>query len=94
MGGETRVTLKLESDFEPPAVSSVEHVNFAVNADDIDIVAEWLATQGIEVFGEERSHTSPSIRVLDPERNLVELRLAGPSAAELQEGSLRRAARG
>jgi len=90
MGGATRVTLKHEPAFEPPSVSSVEHVNFAVTAASIDTVAEYLRAQGIEVFEEDRSHTSPSIRLLDPELNVVEIRLAGPSAALLQAGSLRR----
>jgi catechol 2,3-dioxygenase-like lactoylglutathione lyase family enzyme len=94
MGGVTRVTLKLEPGFDPPRVSSVDHMNFAVNADSIGAVADYLRAQGIQVLAEEGPHTSPSIRVLDPERNVVEIRLAGPNAGELQQGSLRRSERG
>jgi glyoxylase I family protein len=89
MGGGTRVTLKCEPGFVPPAVSSVDHINFAVNAESIGAVAAYLRGRGLTVFGEDATHTSPTVRVLDPEQNVVELRLAGPNAAELQEGSLR-----
>jgi catechol-2,3-dioxygenase len=94
MGGGTRITLKCEPDFVPPAVSSVDHINFAVDAESIAAVADYLRAQGIVLFGEEASHTSPTVRMLDPERNVVEIRLAGPNAAELQEGSLRPLNRG
>jgi glyoxylase I family protein len=89
MGGRTRVTLKYESDFAPPNVNSVDHINFAVNAESIEAVADYLRSRGVAIFGEAVSHTSPTIRMLDPEQNVVEVRLAGPNAAELQEGALR-----
>ena len=91
MGGGTRVTLKLESGYQPPNVSSVDHVNFAVNADSIATVTAYLRAQGVQPLDDDVSHTSPSVRVLDPERNVIELRLAGLDAALLQRGSLRRA---
>jgi catechol 2,3-dioxygenase-like lactoylglutathione lyase family enzyme len=89
MGGGTRVTLKCEPGFAPPGVSSVDHINFAVNAESISAVADYLRAHGVTLFGEEASHTSPTVRMLDPEQNVIEIRLAGPNAAELQEGSLR-----
>jgi len=91
MGGGTRVTLSLDETFQPPEVSSVDHLNFAVNTSDMRLVADYLRAQGLDaVVDEARSHSSPSVRLLDPERNVVELRLAGLDAAALQDGGLRR----
>jgi catechol 2,3-dioxygenase-like lactoylglutathione lyase family enzyme len=90
MGNVTRLTLKHEPSFDPPSVSSIDHLNFAVNADDIGVVIDYLLAQGIEVLEEDISHTSPSARMLDPDQNVIELRLAGPDAAALQQGALGR----
>jgi len=89
----TRVTLKLETDYAPSPVNSFDHLNFAVNAENIESVIAYLRERNLPLFEEEGPHTSPSVRILDPEHNIVELRIAGPDAAELQAGSLRRAER-
>ena len=91
MGGGTRVTLNHEPDFHPPSVSNMDHVNFAVNAESIGAVVDYLRGQGVQVFDEARSHTAPSVRVPDPDGNVIEIRLAGFDTAVLQRGSLRRA---
>ena len=93
MGTTTRVTLKHEPSFSPPSVSSLDHLNFAVNADDIHMVVKYLQAQGIQILEEDISHTSPSARMLDPDQNVIELRLAEPDAAVLQQGALGRAPR-
>jgi catechol 2,3-dioxygenase-like lactoylglutathione lyase family enzyme len=90
MGNVTRLTLKHEPSFDPPPVSSMDHLNLAVHADDIGTVVEYLQAQGIGTFEEDVSHTSPSVRMLDPDRNVIEIRLAGPDAAALQQGALGR----
>ena len=90
MGGVTRVTLKHEPGFDPPSISSVDHVNFAVDAEDIGVVVDYLRAQGIRTFEEDVAHTSPSVRMLDPDQNVIEIRLAGPDAAVLQQGALGR----
>ena len=89
MGGTTRVTLQFDPDFSPPSLSSMDHVNFAVDAENIEVVVDYLRSQGLPVEEEERSHSSPSCRVTDPEQNVVEIRLTGFDAAELQRGALR-----
>src|SRR5438876_12407065 len=52
MGGGTRVTLQLAPDFEPPAVSNLDHVNFAVNAESIEAVVDYLDAMGLPVVKE------------------------------------------
>jgi catechol-2,3-dioxygenase len=84
----TRVTLQHAADYQPPTTNSIDHVNFAVEARDIAEVASYLRAQGVEVFAETGPHTSPSIRMRDPDDNVVEIRLAGPDAAVLQTGAL------
>lgn len=84
----TRITLSHEPSYQPPTVNSIDRVNFAVEADDIGVVADWLRSQGLTVFDELGPHTSPSVRLLDPDHNMVEIRLAGPDAAVLQTGAL------
>ncbi|MBM2809969.1 MAG: hypothetical protein HW416_728 [Chloroflexi bacterium] len=91
MSVDTRVTLKPEAGYEPPSVSSVDHLNFAVNADDINKVAAYLQSLGLDAEVETNPHSSPSVRMTDPDNNVVEIRLNGVDAAAHQPGGLRRA---
>jgi hypothetical protein len=70
-------------------VSAVDHLNFAVNAVDIEAVTAYLQSQGIDAEVESNPHSSPSARMTDPDRNVVEIRLNGIDAAAQQPGGLR-----
>lgn len=76
VGPQTRVTLTTTPDV---------HFNFAVNAnnDDIDVVAKYFRSNNVPIVEEHEEHTSPTVRVLDPDGNVVEIRLAGVDAAEV-----------
>lgn len=72
----TRVTLRHEPDFQPPAAGNLDHLNLAVEAHDIAEVAAYLRAQGADVLEEwDREPGSPTVRVLDPDGNIVEVRL-------------------
>ena len=72
----TRVTLKHEPGFVPPQVGNLDHINLAVRARDIAEVEAYLRANGARIIEDlERQSGSPTVRVLDPDENIVEIRL-------------------
>lgn len=72
----TRVTLKHEAGFMPPQVGNLDHINLAVRARDIAEVEAYLRANGARIVEDlERESGSPTVRVFDPDENIVEIRL-------------------
>ena len=57
------------------------HFNLAIRAQDVTLVADYLEAHGARVLRHwEREPGSPTLRVLDPDDNIVELRLKQEAA--------------
>jgi catechol 2,3-dioxygenase-like lactoylglutathione lyase family enzyme len=76
LAGETRLTLVHDPAHKPPERGNLDHFNLSIRAGDIASVAEYLEAHGARVLRHwERESGSPTLRVLDPDENIVELRL-------------------
>lgn len=73
---ETRVTLMHDPTHRPLEDRDLDHFNLAIRAHDIPSVADYLEARGARVLRTwDREPGSPTLRVLDPDDNVVELRL-------------------
>jgi catechol 2,3-dioxygenase-like lactoylglutathione lyase family enzyme len=77
LAGETRVTLMYDPQHTPPEIGNLDHLNLAIRAPDVAVVADYLEAHGARVLRTwDREPGSPTVRVLDPDDTVVELRLA------------------
>lgn len=83
LAGETRVTLVHRSDHRPSDEGNLDHINLSIEARDISTVAEYLEARGARVQRDlGRQPRGPTtVRVLDPDDNVIELRLHQPNGS-------------
>ncbi len=80
------MTLVHDPTHKPPERGNLDHFNLAIRARDVASVANYLEAHGARVLRSwEREPGSPTLRVLDPDENIVELRLT-PSQEASAEG--------
>jgi len=83
LAGETRVTLVHHSGRRPPDDGNLDHINLSIEARDISTVAEYLEAHGARVQRDlgRQPRAPTTVRVLDPDDNVIELRLHQPDGS-------------
>jgi glyoxylase I family protein len=69
-------TIILQNDpaYVPADVSAIDHINLNVRGEDIQQVTAYLRANGVELIREAREG-GDTVRVLDPDRNVIEIRM-------------------
>ena len=75
--GQT-IILQKRPEYVPAELSAIDHINLNIRAEDIQQVAAYLRANGAELVREveEGGYT---VRVLDPDRNVIEIRIVRES---------------
>ncbi len=83
LAGETRVTLVQHSGHRPPEKGNLDHINLSIEARDISTVADYLEAHGARVQRDlgRQPRAPTTVRVLDPDDNVIELRLHQPDGS-------------
>jgi glyoxylase I family protein len=71
------IILQSQPDYVPAELSALDHINLFVNAADIRLVADYLQANGVEL-ARELTEGSNTVRVLDPDQNVVDLSVPRP----------------
>jgi catechol 2,3-dioxygenase-like lactoylglutathione lyase family enzyme len=71
--GQT-IILQAQPDYVPADVSAIDHINLNIRGEDIQQVTAYLRANGAELVREARDG-GDTVRVLDPDRNVIEIRL-------------------
>ena len=80
LAGETRVTVVRRPADPRPEQGALDHINLSIEAGDINTVAAYLEAHGARVQRDlgRQPRAPTTVRVLDPDDNVVELRLHQP----------------
>jgi glyoxylase I family protein len=70
--GQT-IILQSKPEYVPAELSAVDHINLAIRGQDIQQVTAYLRTNGVELVRE--AEGGDTVRVLDPDRNVIEIRM-------------------
>ena len=72
--GQT-IILQRRPEYVPAELSAIDHINLTIRAEDIRQVTTYLRANGVELIQEAREG-GDTVRVLDPDRNVIEIRIA------------------
>jgi glyoxylase I family protein len=65
------------SDYDPPAVGAIDHINLTIRASSIYDVGAYLQENGAEIVrGPEEGRAGPTVYVNDPDGYVLEIRIA------------------
>jgi glyoxylase I family protein len=68
------ILLQKRPDYTPAEISALDHINLNVRGQDIKQVTAYVRANGAEVV-REAAEGGDTIRVLDPDRNVIEIRI-------------------
>lgn len=71
--GQT-IILQRRPEYVPAELSAIDHINLNIRADDIKQVTAYLKANGAELT-REAGEGGDTVRVLDPDRNVIEIRI-------------------
>src|SRR5437016_1505245 len=71
--GQT-IILQHRPDYVPADLTAIDHINLTIRAEGIGQVADYLRANGAEITQEARDG-GDTVRVLDPDRNTIEIRI-------------------
>jgi len=71
--GQT-ILLQSHPEYVPAELSAIDHLNLFVQAEDRQQVVAYLQANGVEGI-DERGASGTTVRILDPDRNVIELRV-------------------
>ena len=71
--GQT-IILQGRPEYVPAEISAIDHINLNIRAEDIQQVTAYLRANGAELIREAREG-GDTVRVLDPDRNVIEIRI-------------------
>ena len=72
--GQT-IILQKKPEYVPADLSAIDHINLTIEADDIQQVTAYLRANAAELIQEAREG-GDTVRVLDPDRNVIEIRIS------------------
>ena len=68
------IILQTRSEYVPAELSAIDHINLNIRAEDIQQVTTYLRANGAELV-REAGEGGDTVRVLDPDRNVIEIRI-------------------
>jgi len=68
------IILQRRSEYVPAELSAIDHINLNIRAEDIQQVTTYLRANGAELV-REAGEGGDTVRVLDPDRNVIEIRI-------------------
>ena len=71
--GQT-IILQRRPEYVPAQLSAIDHINLNIRAEDIQQVTSYLRANGAELI-REAEEGGDTVRVLDPDRNVIEIRI-------------------
>ncbi len=71
--GQT-IILQGQPEYVPAKLSAIDHINLNIRAEDIKQVTAYLRANGAELV-QEAAEGGDTVRVLDPDRNVIEIRM-------------------
>ncbi len=71
--GQT-ILLQKRPEYIPADVSAIDHINLNIRAADIQQVTSYLRANGADLV-READEGGDTVRVLDPDRNVIEIRI-------------------
>src|SRR5437773_9290551 len=71
--GQT-ILLQRRPEYVPAEVSAIDHINLNIRADDIQQVTAYLRANGADLI-REAAEGGDTVRVHDPDRNVIEIRI-------------------
>jgi catechol 2,3-dioxygenase-like lactoylglutathione lyase family enzyme len=71
--GQT-ILLQSRPEYVPAELSAIDHINLNIRAADIQQVTAYLRANGVELI-REAQEGGDTVRVLDPDRNVIEIRI-------------------
>jgi catechol 2,3-dioxygenase-like lactoylglutathione lyase family enzyme len=71
--GQT-IILQKKAEYVPAELSALDHINLNIRAQDIQQVTSYLRANGCELV-REAGEGGDTVRVLDPDRNVIEIRM-------------------
>jgi len=71
--GQT-IILQKRPEYVPAELSAIDHINLNIRAPDIQQVTAYLRANGVEPL-REAEEGGDTVRVLDPDRNVIEIRI-------------------
>jgi glyoxylase I family protein len=72
--GQT-IILQRRPEYVPAEISAIDHINLTIRADDIQQVTSYLRANGADLV-REAGEGGDTVRVLDPDRNVIEIRIS------------------
>ena len=77
--GQT-IILQSHPEYVPAELSAIDHINLHIQAEALQPVVAYLRANGVEGI-HETGGTGNTVRVLDPDRNVIEIRITGQARA-------------
>jgi catechol 2,3-dioxygenase-like lactoylglutathione lyase family enzyme len=77
--GQT-IILQGHPDYVPAEKTAIDHINLHVQAEDLQQVIAYLRANGVAGI-HETGNAGNTVRVLDPDRNVIEIRVTGKARA-------------
>jgi len=71
--GQT-IILQRHPEYVPAELSAIDHINLNIRAQDIQQVTAYLRANGADLL-REAGEGGDTVRVLDPDRNVIEIRI-------------------
>jgi catechol 2,3-dioxygenase-like lactoylglutathione lyase family enzyme len=71
--GQT-IILQRRPEYTPAEISALDHINLNIRAQDIQQVTDYLRANAAELV-READDGGDTVRVLDPDRNVIEIRI-------------------
>jgi catechol 2,3-dioxygenase-like lactoylglutathione lyase family enzyme len=77
--GQT-IILQSHPEYQPATLGALDHLNLHIRATDLQPVLAYLRAHGVEGIHETGTR-GDTVRVLDPDRNVIEIRITGRGRA-------------
>ncbi len=68
------IILQRRPEYIPAELTAIDHINLNIRAEDIQQVTAYLQANGAELV-REAGEGGDTVRVLDPDRNVIEIRI-------------------
>jgi predicted lactoylglutathione lyase len=68
------IILQRRPEYVPAEITAVDHINLNIRANDIQQVTDYLKANGAQMI-REAEDGGDTVRVMDPDRNVIEIRI-------------------
>ncbi|MSQ24384.1 MAG: hypothetical protein EXR58_07545 [Chloroflexi bacterium] len=72
--GQT-IILQRHPEYVPADLTAIDHINLNIHAPDMQQVSAYLLANGVEFVREVPTQGGDTVRVFDPDRNVIEIRI-------------------